>query len=464
MFSKIKWLGTFLFLSMIVLALTTCDTGSGKYYTVSFNADGGEPAPASQKVLRGSLIAEPEEMTKEGYDFGSWYKDAECTLPWDFARDVVTEDITLYAKWAPSESKPTGGGGGGGGGTPTTPTAPVITTALLPDGAVGVLYSQNLAATGTAPITWSITGGSLPTGLTIAANGTISGTPTAAGTVTFTVMATNVAGNATRSLSMAIASATYTVTFNSNGGTAVGSFSGVSSGATIIAPTPPTKTGYDCKFAGWYKEAALTSLWVFASDTVTSNVDLYAKWEAYALGDTGPGGGTIFYVDPSGFPVEGYGTNGVDAGYFPGYTAYYLEAAPTDSGTAQWGSYGTEIIGVTTFTSLSSPLASEKGNGRKDTQIIVAYLTANPETGRAAQLCAAETFGGYNDWFLPSLGELDLLYQNRGAAGITGMDTNWYWSSSQYSTTNACFQLFNNGAQSNSGKNSTYSVRAVRAF
>ncbi len=52
-----------------------------------------------------------------------------------------------------------------------------ITTSSLPAGIVGTTYSQVLAASGgTPPYGWSIASGSLPAGLTLAANGTISGT------------------------------------------------------------------------------------------------------------------------------------------------------------------------------------------------------------------------------------------------------------------------------------------------
>jgi|GEM_PF-3456188 len=89
--------------------------------------------------------------------------------------------------------------------TPSTPTPPAITTASLPDGMVGVAYSQTLAATGDTPITWSIDSGNLPAGLTLAeATGVISGTPTGIGTSTFTVKATNDAGEGTRALSIMI--------------------------------------------------------------------------------------------------------------------------------------------------------------------------------------------------------------------------------------------------------------------
>lgn len=83
--------------------------------------------------------------------------------------------------------------------------APAITTALLPSGGVGVAYSQTVAATGTAPITWAVTSGALPAGLSIdGATGLISGTPTTAGLASFTVTATNSAGSSAQALSIAI--------------------------------------------------------------------------------------------------------------------------------------------------------------------------------------------------------------------------------------------------------------------
>lgn len=88
----------------------------------------------------------------------------------------------------------------------SAPEKPAITTTTLPGGKVGAAYSQTLAATGTAPISWTLDSGSLPNGLTLSGN-TISGTPTTAGTFTFKVKAANGAGSDTKELSIVIQAA-----------------------------------------------------------------------------------------------------------------------------------------------------------------------------------------------------------------------------------------------------------------
>jgi hypothetical protein len=66
-----------------------------------------------------------------------------------------------------------------------------ITTQSLKPAVVGAPYSQTLAGSGPdSDVTWAVTAGALPPGLTLAPNGTISGTATAAGSATFTVEAT----------------------------------------------------------------------------------------------------------------------------------------------------------------------------------------------------------------------------------------------------------------------------------
>ena len=84
-------------------------------------------------------------------------------------------------------------------------TGPSITTVSLPNGTIGLVYSQTLAATGgTAPYTWTVASGMLTTGLSMSSTGVISGTPTTAGgptSVTFQVTDIN---NATTTKSLSI--------------------------------------------------------------------------------------------------------------------------------------------------------------------------------------------------------------------------------------------------------------------
>ncbi|MBE0710962.1 MAG: putative Ig domain-containing protein [Candidatus Aminicenantes bacterium] len=67
-----------------------------------------------------------------------------------------------------------------------------VTTDWLPNGTEGQTYTQILGATGgTSPYTWSLYSGVLPDGLTLAPNGTLSGTPVKTGTYDFTVRVTD---------------------------------------------------------------------------------------------------------------------------------------------------------------------------------------------------------------------------------------------------------------------------------
>ena len=89
--------------------------------------------------------------------------------------------------------------------TGTVKYAPTITSESLPDGTVGKSYSDtSLAATGDTPITWSVSNGSLPAGLSLSEDGKITGTPTTEGTSTFIITATNTAGSDSKEFSLTI--------------------------------------------------------------------------------------------------------------------------------------------------------------------------------------------------------------------------------------------------------------------
>ena len=71
--------------------------------------------------------------------------------------------------------------------------------------------------------------------------------------------------------------ATHTVTFVSNGGTEIAPKE-VVSGLKINEPSQPTKDKY--LFRGWYEEATFNTKFDFYNTPITSDMTLYAKWEA----------------------------------------------------------------------------------------------------------------------------------------------------------------------------------------
>jgi len=98
---------------------------------------------------------------------------------------------------------------------------PTLSPATLADGTYGTAYSQTLTATEDAggaggPYTFAVTTGTLPTGLSLASDGTLSGTPTAAASSSFTVTATDSAGyTSSQSYTLTIDKAALTITADS---------------------------------------------------------------------------------------------------------------------------------------------------------------------------------------------------------------------------------------------------------
>jgi hypothetical protein len=178
--------------------------------------------------------------------------------------DNTTQDITSRVTWASSNSavatiNSTGRASGVAAGTSTISatqgsisgsttltvvSAPLaVATTSLPNGATGVTYSATLTATGgTAPYTWSIISGSLPTGLTLSPSaGSITGTPTATGTATFTVqVADSASGTATQSLSIVVSVQSWRITGNV---TATGSGASVALTGAASATTTADASG-----------------------------------------------------------------------------------------------------------------------------------------------------------------------------------------------------------------------------
>ena len=88
--------------SKLVYNKTTKEWELVAYYEVTFDVQEHGTAPSKEVIEKGSLATAPTAPTDETYDFGGWFKDKACTKAWDFEKDKVNGNTTLYAKWTPS--------------------------------------------------------------------------------------------------------------------------------------------------------------------------------------------------------------------------------------------------------------------------------------------------------------------------------------------------------------------------
>jgi len=257
-------------------------------YTVRFESNGGTPV-ASQTVTHGETATKPTDPTREGYTFDSWYSD-DVTFEneWDFST-VLTDDITLYAKWIINQYTFTFESNGG------TPVAS---------------QTVNHGEPATKPTD--------PTREGYTFDGWYSDDVTFENEWDFsTVVTDEIALYAKWSLNL------YTVCFECNGGTPVASQT-VTHGETATKPTDPTREGYT--FDGWYSdnvtflskldfETAVTDVtfldeWDFATP-ITEDMTLYAKWitNQYTLifecnGGTSVDSQTVTYGESATKPTD----------------------------------------------------------------------------------------------------------------------------------------------------------------
>ena len=161
----------------------------------------------------------------------------------------------------------------------------------------------------------------------------------------------------------------------------------------------------------------------------------------YKVGDTGPGGGIIFFVDRFN--------------EYAGFT--YLEVAPV--GTQLQRTWATN-----TTTAVNGADSRALGGGYQNTLDIVAQ-TGNVAATCAAAYCADLVSGGQSDWYLPSISELQLVrnvvYNQLGVGGFLNSS---YWSSTENIGSNAWYHTFHTELLDTLSKNQNQYVRPVRRF
>ena len=196
------------------------------------------------------------------------------------------------------------------------------------------------------------------------------------------------------------------------------------------------------------------------------------------VGDTGPGGGKVFYVHASGT---------FTCGATLASTCKYLEAAPnTWSGgsadpTKLWAISTYQSSDIATITNDSSAYNNALGIGLGYKNSL-AIVNQGNDTTTAAGAARAYNGGSQSDWYLPTTAELNLLCQwarnvvqsvttpctggslNTGTGASGGFSSATYWNSSEHGARIAWYQIFGGGVQFFNFKNDALYVRPVRAF
>jgi hypothetical protein len=151
-------------------------------------------------------------------------------------------------------------------------------------------------------------------------------------------------------------------------------------------------------------------------------------------------GGIIAYIFQSG-----------DVGYVAG-EKHGLIAAPSDqSNHAIWAPSSCIVKGAD---------SQEIGAGKQNTKNIVNSCSAS---GTAAKICDDLVLGGYSDWYLPSLKEIEKVYANKDLIGGFVYSFTAYWTSTKIFG-GAWIQDFEDGKLNFQSNTTYFSVRAVRTF
>ena len=97
----------FLMVIALVFTLTSCEDiigdilggfGEEETATVSFDSRGGSEVPDAIVII-GEKLQRPDDPTRSGYSFKGWFTDESLTNMWDFDKNSIRGDITLYAGW-----------------------------------------------------------------------------------------------------------------------------------------------------------------------------------------------------------------------------------------------------------------------------------------------------------------------------------------------------------------------------
>ena len=328
----------------------------------------------------------------------------------------------------------------------------------------------------------------VPSGLSFSSTtGQLSGTPTSTQSATnYTITATNAAGSATATFTLTVTVGTPAFSLSSTAETrvattAITGYTITSTGAPItsysLVGTRPAGVEFDTstgRITGTPTETRTATTYTIigasaSGETATATYRLRVTGD---IGDTGPGGGKIFYYSSAGFSC---GPNFTNTGSPTGGKCKWLEAAPSlwNGGAGDpvrtWARSSLTGTLVNNATSPETATATAIGWGYRNTRAIV--LQGNSDTATSAAALADShtvTVEGvtFTDWYLPSLNELAEMRVRRSSIGgfVDTINDSLYWSSSEDGKNNGNRVRFNLGDQDGSGKGLELYVRPIRAF
>ena len=314
-----------------------------------------------------------------------------------------------------------------------------FTTHTVSATATTVTATDNSSFTGTTPTITTATGAATAAAITTQPTGAASGSTLATQPVIRIVDAN---GNTVTSSSVSVVASIASGSGTLSGTTTVTASSGIATFTNLVI------TGTAGNFTLTFTPTSLTP--------VTSS----ALTIIYAIGDTGPGGGKIFYYSAGGFNC---GADFTSTGSPTGGLCHYLEAAPNTwwDGVSDpqrvwgewrayvedgsWACFGGDSFGQSTQT------LSAIGTGYKNSLDVIQnannyWLLPAIFQNSAVAAVRAYAGGSKSDWFLPSIDELNELYSHRQTVG--GFANGIYWSSTEYDLDCSCASLQNLGTQS----------------
>ncbi|MBK6833170.1 MAG: DUF1566 domain-containing protein [Bacteroidetes bacterium] len=170
----------------------------------------------------------------------------------------------------------------------------------------------------------------------------------------------------------------------------------------------------------------------------------------------------VFYGNEVSFMTGNVSAISIGQNY-QGGIIFYIDNTNQHGLIAATNDYINSVGWTSGFSYTTNALDSVLGTGDINTNKIISI--SGTLSTYAASVCYNSTMNSYNDWFLPSKFELNLLRNNLYLSGVGNFNSFVYWSSTECANGSyAWAQVFSTGQQISSSKNLIRYVRPIRKF